>query len=100
MNDIARQINIYRGVEVRTGHDVDEVTAGAIRDLHGSLNEELKRLRRAMMCMWIIANPRDFTPATVKACREEGDRLLTLNSQIEMLVEKGQKFKEDHGWQS
>ena len=100
MNDIAKQINIYRGVEVRTGDDVDNVTAGAIRNLHGSLNEELKSLRRAMMCMWIIANQRDFTPDTVRACREEGDQLLALNSKVEMLVEEGQKFKEDHGWQS
>jgi len=90
----------YHGQEVSCPEDVDKITSDLIRDIYGSLNEEMKSLRRAMMCMWIIANPRDFTQETVSASREEGNRLLTLNAKIEVLINEGRAFKKEQGWQS
>lgn len=100
MSEIVNKIrHIYHGVEVRNGMDVDRITAGVIRDLQGTdVNEELKSLRRAIMCMWILANPRNFTSDTVRASQEEGDRLLELNAKIECLIEDGRKFKKERDW--
>ena len=100
MNNLGCAIEKYHRQEVSCPEDVDKITSDLIRDIYGSLNEEMKSLRRAMMCMWIISNPRDFTPETVSASREEGNRLLTLNAKIEVLINEGRAFKKEQGWQS
>lgn len=98
MNNLAHKIETYRGQTVRCPEDIDKITSDMIRDIYGSLNEEMKSLRRGMMCMWILANQRDFTPDTVKSAREEGDRLLALNARIETIINEGRTFKEGMGW--
>lgn len=78
--------------------EVDVITAQRIRDLYGSVDEELKALRNAILSVFVLQNPRAFGDAKYKQALVVGQELLDKNGIIEKYILEGKNFKQNKGW--
>ncbi len=73
--------------------EVDAITAQRIRDLYGSVDEELKSLRKAIYSVFILNNPQLVKPKERDNVLEVGEELLKKNKIIEGIISEGKVAK-------
>ncbi len=73
--------------------EVDAITAQRIRDLYGSVDEELKSLRKAIYSVFILTNPQVVKPREKDKVLEVGGELLEKNKIIEGIMSEGKVAK-------
>jgi len=77
----------------KTPEEVDMITAQRIRDLYGSVDEELKSLRKAIYSVFILSNPQAVKPRERDKALEVGQELLEKNKIIEGIIAEGKVAK-------
>jgi len=79
--------------------EVDRLTSVRINQLHGSVpGDELKNLRRGLLALVSLIKPQLFPKKDRDDVMEYGDKLLSMNGQIESIIAEGRSFKKEKGW--
>lgn len=82
-----------------SAQEVDVITAQRIRDLYGSVDEELKSLRQAIYSVFVLSAPQWApNPKEKSKALKIGDELLDKHMIIESYISEGKNFKKSKGW--
>ena len=77
----------------KTPEEVDMITVQRIRDLYGSVDEELKSLRKAIYSVFILSSPQTVKTKERDEALEAGGELLEKNKIIERIISEGKVAK-------
>lgn len=80
--------------ELVTSKDqVNNIIKERILKLTGGIENELRNLRRSLVNMWIISNPKLYSKAQFDQANKDGEKMFELNDKIEAILKEGRDVK-------
>lgn len=80
--------------ELVTSKDqVNNIIKERILNLTGGIENELRNLRKSLVNMWIISNPKLYSKVQVDQANKDGEKMFELNDKIEAILKEGRDVK-------
>lgn len=79
---------------VQTKEQIDEIIKKKILAVTGGHDNELRNLRRSLVAMWTVSNPKLYSKEEVDAANELGEKMFELNQKVEDILQEGTNIKQ------